>query len=850
VSHVYASPLLASVAGSHGYDTVDPSHFNRGLGSEEDFGTFWRALRDHAMGLMLDIVPNHMGADADENPWWREVLALGRRSRYAGWFDLDLDGPADDGRIVLPVLGAPLDEAIEAGDVYVEAGREPLEDGPVIRYQGRTFPLAPGTARRIDPSTAIREPAALAALLARQHYRLAYRGQGNAEVNYRRFFDVSQLVAVRQEDRAVFDAMHALILRTIARGREEGVPVALRVDHVDGLADPDEYLARLRVAVGPDTYVVVEKILARGEDLIASWPVAGESGYAFLDAVDGLFIDPRGVRGLRDVAVRGGERRLASFDRLARAGKREVLDTLFVAERDRLTRLARLVAARDGSAHGISGSDLQRAIVELTVALPVYRTYLRRGVDARARDARLIARAARDAAVATSSPAVRAAIRFLRDTLLSAGSPGVGLEPDPAANELIRRWQQLTGAVAAKGVEDTALYRDPSIPSRCEVGSNPGAPVTTVEAFHLAMRLRRRRWPVAMSTTSTHDTKRSEDARARLHVLSEIADEWLDRVERWRFWNARHRTAVGGRQAPALGDELAVYHALFALWPAGGWSGVDAAVIERIQRHALKSAREAKIHTDWLAPNDPYERSLRAFVVAVTRSHRSRFARDVAPFARFLAFHGALNALAEVVLKATAPGIPDVYQGSELWDPRLVDPDNRAVVDLAARADLLAALDAAAPAGRGSSAASLEHWEDGEVKLLVLSRALRFRGSLPDLFVRGRYVPLRVRGSKAEHVVAFARRFRADWAVVVVPRLTARLMGRRAGSDPGWPPERGTWGSTRVILPPRAPRRWRDALTFGIVTGRGRDGETTLLLADVLDGLPVSILAPAFEPSP
>ncbi len=842
VSHVYASPLLAGLTGGHGYDTVDPSRLSPELGTAADFEAFWSALRGHAMGLVLDIVPNHMAADPDQNPWWRDVLARGRRSRFAGWFDAEWDAPGLDGRVLVPVLGAPLEDVLAAGELTVDAVGPDGE--PAVRYFERTFPIAPGTATRADLAAARRDPGALAALLDRQPYRLAHWRIGNERINWRRFFDISSLVAVRQEVGAVFDATHRLVLRLVARGRSDGVPVALRVDHVDGLADPDAYLARLRDAAGPETHIVVEKILARGEQLPASWPVAGESGYAFLDAADGLFVDPDGVAALAEAPVRAGGEALLTFDELCRDGKRLVLTELFGAERERVTRLASRAASASAGTSDIGERDLRDALVALTAALPVYRTYLRPGLAAGTGDRRLIHRAARDAIGSSPSPSLRRAVRFLRDTMLSAATAGA--DPEPHVAELVRRWQQLCPAVTAKGVEDTALYRDPRVPSRAEVGSNPGAPVTTVDAFHSAMRRRRERWPGAMSTTSTHDTKRSEDARARLHVLSEIPDAWLERVERWHTWNAHHRRRVDGRDAPDPTEELTAYHALLALWPASGWRGVDRTLVERLQRHVVKSAREAKVHTDWLAPVPAYERALRAFVASVTASRRSRFAEDLAPFAGSMSFHGALNALAATVLTITAPGFPDVYQGSELWDPRLVDPDNRAPVDLAGRTARLAAIDAASVDVTRGIPALMERWQDGGLKLLVLSRALRFRRRQPGLFACGRYVPLRVRGRQAEHAVAFARRSRADWAVAVVPRLTVRLTGASVGSDPSWPVGRAIWGSTAVVLPSGAPTRWRDALTGGAVAApaRARDGERVLRLADLLSQLPVSVLSP------
>jgi malto-oligosyltrehalose synthase len=840
---VYASPLLASVPGGHGYDIVDPTRLSPELGSDEDFEALWAPLRDHGMGLVLDIVPNHLAADADHNPWWRDVLARGRRSRFARWFDIDWDAPTLDGRVLVPVLGATLEEVLEAGEIGMESlGRGRASSGaePVVRYLDRTFPIAEGTATPAELRAASRLPGALAAILDRQPYRLAHWRLANPTLNWRRFFDVPELVAIRQELPEVFEATHRLVLATVERGRSEGVPVGLRIDHVDGLADPLRYLERLRAATGPDTFIAVEKILARGEDIPRRWPVAGESGYAFIDAADGLFIDPGGLAGL-DVTAAAARGPLPPFVVVARDGKRQAIEELFGADRDRLTRIALRIAALDTSARNLAGRDIERAIVELTVALPVYRTYLGPGDPVRTSDRRIILRAARDATASASSPAVRHAVGFLRATMLSvAQAPADG---DVA--ELTRRWQQLCPAVTAKGVEDTALYRDPRVPSRAEVGSSPGDPVTTVRAFHDGMRSRHARWPGAMSASSTHDTKRSEDARSRLHVLSEVSDAWAERLDRWRRWNAPHRTTVHGSPAPDGMEEMGIYQALLAIWPARAWAGVDAALIERLQAYVRKAAREAKIHTGWLHPDHAYEAALRGFVAAITSSSRTRFARDLAAFARFLAFHGAIGGLAATVLKVAAPGVPDIYQGTELWNPRLVDPDNRAPVDFTVRDDLLASLDG--PGTPPNVPELREGWRDGRLKLLVLSRALRARGRHTDLFARGRYLPLRARGERPDHVVAFARRLGRGWAVVAVPRLSARLAGGLASTESSWPLGRQAWGTTVIELPDGAPTVWRDAFTDRLIRVRTHHGVPVLRVAEAFDALPVALLAPGAD---
>jgi (1->4)-alpha-D-glucan 1-alpha-D-glucosylmutase len=832
VSHVYASPLLASRSGGHGYDIVDPTRLDPRLGTPGDFEAFWRALAAHRMGVVLDVVPNHLAADPDENRAWRSVLALGRTSPFASWFDVVWNDPKTEGRVLLPVLPAPLAEAIAAAMVRMERD---ADDEVVVRLGHQTFPTAPGSVSSRDARAAARDPDAFADVLERQHYVLAYWREGNAHVNYRRFFDLPWLVAVRQEDPAVFEATHALVFDLVRRGRVDGVPVGLRVDHVDGLADPDTYLRRVAEATG--AYVVVEKILTGREELPDGWPVAGDSGYAFMDAVDGSCVAPGAPERMDRATHAVGMDPMPAFVRTARDAKRVVIAQLFGAELDRLVRLASGVIVPERT-RPFTADDVRIAIVELTVALPVYRTYLRTGAPVRPFDARLLRDAAREA-LAAGPRSIRPVIDAVHRTLMSAPmSSGDG-------GEFIRRWQQFCVAVAAKGVEDTALYRDLRVPSRNEVGADPGHPAIGVAGFHRRMARRSRRWPGALSASSTHDSKRSGDARARLHVLTEMPDAWAERVERWTAWNRPHRRLVGGRPAPSPLDELVVYEALVAIWPmASPVSGADDRLVERLQRHAVKAAREAKVDTDWLDPDRAYEDALVGFVAGILRARRGRFVRDVSAFVRTLAPWGALGSLAATVLQVAAPGVPDIYQGTETWSLQLVDPDNRGPVDLGEPRAALTALDAQAghAADPDVLARLVETYEDGRLKLYVLSRSLRLRDANRDLFRAGRYLPIEADGRHRGHVVAFARRRRDRWAIAAVPRLAASVIGASGG--PPWPVGSASWGRTALVLPPGAPQRWRDAFSGSIVRVRTRDGAPVLRLQDLFATLPVTLLEP------
>ena len=663
VGDLYLSPIMTARPGSaHGYDVCDPTRVNPELGGAEALERLAADLRRLGMGLLADVVPNHMAAD-HRNPWWWDVLARGRASASAHWFDIDWDAPGADGRLVLPILGDGRAGAIAAGDLRL------LDEGGGLRvaYFDQRFPVADGTAA--DDVEAV---------LAAQHYRL--EDWRTAEPNYRRFFDIADLPAVAVEHADVFAATHAEIGRLV----REGIVTGLRIDHVDGLHDPQEYLARLRDATG-GAYVVVEKILARDESLPPAWATAGTTGYDFLALAGGLFVAPEGFARLH-----ARHRRLTglpdAFSEIAAAAKRKVLDGILAPD------LARVV--REGK--GVVDADTVR---DMTVKLDVYRTY------------------ARDAA------------------------------------PHLLRWQQLTGAVAAKGVEDTALYIDTALTARSEPGCTPDWPFTDAAEFHRRMAERAGGHP--LNATSTHDTKRSEDVRMRISALSELADDWIDAVARWRALNS----------GPDANEEWLLYQTLLGAWP------IDA---ERMCRFMRKALREAGVHTSWTAPDDAYEADVAAFVESLLAS--AAFTDELAAFARRAAAIGERSSLALLVLKLAAPGVPDIYWGNEDWDLSLVDPDNRRPVAFTPRES---------------------------AKVAVTRAGLELRRRDPELFARGAYVPLDVAGRRADRVVAFARVHEDRWVIAAVARLTAGLE---------------SWADTRVVLPEDAPARWHDTLTDAAVT--------------------------------
>ena len=770
VSHLYPSPCLQARAGSsHGYDVVDFERANEELGGEENFRLLGRALKRHRMGLLLDVVANHMAMDGRENRWWWDVLEKGRASRYAAFFDIEWDEVAARGGLLLPVLADRYERVLAAGEIRVAREGET----PLVRYGDCAFPVAPGSLSApggddgaLDDEIARinAEPARLDALLKRQTYRLAHWRRAERELPYRRFFDIDDLVALRMEAPRVFAATHARVLRWLEERAIEGI----RVDHVDGLRDPETYLRRLRGA-REDAWIVVEKILAPGEQLPASWPVDGTTGYEFLNRIGGLFVDPSSEGPLTELyAEFTGE--AADYRSVLIEKKRLVLDDLLTSDLQRLVRLLGEVCARHHCEH--ETADLAAALREVAAQLPVYRSYVRpESEEARPEDEEAVT-AAVNAARDARRDVPADVFSFLRDILLLR--VGGDLEA-----ELTLRFQQLTGPAMAKGAEDTAFYCFNRFVALNEVGGDPAHFGISAGAFHRACVDAQRRAPRGLLATSTHDTKRSEDVRARLALLSEIPEAWAAAVRRWSARNERHRRA----DLPDRNAEYLLYQTLVGAWPIG---------VGRAKAYMEKAAREAKVYTSWRRRDSSYEEALRSFVEGVLGDEG--FRSDLEGFVSPLIAPGRVNGLAQTLAKLMAPGVPDLYQGTELWDLSLVDPDNRWPVDFAARRRLLAELD------REAVESIWKRADEGLPKLWLIRRALALRARCPQLFgPEADYTPIAARGARREHVVAFARGGRI---VTAFPRLVLRL-----GGD---------WRDTRLELP---PRRWRNQLTGDLIAG-------------------------------
>jgi (1->4)-alpha-D-glucan 1-alpha-D-glucosylmutase len=925
VTDLYASPLLQAREGSaHGYDVTDPARLNRELGDEEAFAELTAALQQHEMGLLLDIVPNHMAAST-ENPWWADVLQNGPASPYAAWFDIDWRPwrPGLTDKVLLPVLGAPYGRELETQKLSLVLE----EDGFFVRYYDKRFPLKPASYAGVlshrleelvtasgkdhpavpafmelielfrtlpapdkdDFASAFRQAVrrlrslyhtqprirdflegtlqslngrqddprsfdTLDRLLAQQHYRLAFWRAAHREINYRRFFDISDLVSVRVEEENVFAATHARILQLAAAGSITG----LRIDHIDGLLDPEGYLRRLQEHLGAagaaiPFYIVAEKILANGEALPPEWPVSGTTGYDFLNAVNGLFCDRRGAGTLDETYRRfGGVEE--DFSAVVYARKRQVLEELFPGEVRRLAWQLSRLAEQDRHGCDLTLPELEQAVIEVTAWLPVYRTYIR-NFHVTARDRRYVERAV--TAAVERTPAAGPACAFLRRVLLLEFPDHLPAEGKREWLRFAMRWQQLTGPVMAKGYEDTALYVYNRLVSLNEVGGNPQTAGVSVAEFHARNRAVQERGPHTLNATSTHDTKRSEDVRARINVLSEIPGLWAEKLSRWRDWNHSRKPVVDGRPVPDGNMELLIYQTLVGAWPLS--EGEVPAFKERLQTYLVKAAREAKTHTSWLNPRSEYEDALTAFATAILEPGEDNlFLRDFLEFQKIAAFFGALNSLAQVLLKITAPGVPDFYQGTELWNLSLVDPDNRRPVDFKTRAELLAALQEREAHGLPLLVQELlETWEDGRVKLYLTYKALHFRRANRELFAAGEYLPVEVTKPGDEHACAFARRLGDRWVLVAVPRLPVRLQeaGRatpaEAAADrpPVLKPPLGeaAWGETSLILPENSPDRWHNVLTgealAAALPAGTASGSKILPLACVFRSFPAALLA-------
>jgi (1->4)-alpha-D-glucan 1-alpha-D-glucosylmutase len=839
ITHLYASPFMKARKGStHGYDIVDHTVINPELGGEAGFERLSDALKRHGLGLILDFVPNHVGVHFADNPWWLDVLEWGPASPHAASFDIDWEllPYRARGGVLLPIIGSSYGEALENGEIELrydvgegsfsawyfehrlpiapqrygeilraivkEAGAEDELAGKQLldlasRHTGPRRPsrddapafkaelkgIAGGAdiiARGLDAYRAGADRGSqtlvLHHLLERQHYKLGQWRLASSEINYRRFFDVNSLAGLRVEDAGTFDAIHRLVKRLIAGGRLQG----LRLDHIDGLRDPAQYFQRLRRLIreaqgtNEPFYLVIEKILGEHEQLHRFAGVHGTTGYEWLNVISQVLVDGKGFEPLDEIwrQVSNVSPRL---EPVLLQAKRRVLETLLTSEFTVLTRLLARIAGGHYSTRDFSADSLRQALELYVLHFPVYRTYLTPAGPS-AHDRALISETI-EKARKNWFGADEGIFDFLRDTLnLDLIAPGRVPHSKPRVRRFALKLQQFTGPMMAKSLEDTAFYRYHRLLALNEVGGDPAAGMLGVETFHTMMRMRAKAWPHGMTATATHDTKRGEDARARLLALAELPGEWASAVGRWKILNAPHLSVEGGMRSPSAAFEYMLYQTLVGAWPL---AGRDEAFLERMQAYALKAAREGKQETSWLNPHAAYEAGLRAFLARILDPELSaEFLGSLQSFTQRTSLLGALNSLSQITLKATMPGVPDFYQGTEFWDFSLVDPDNRRPVDFVARASALAPIEAP------DWETLAPNWTDGRIKLAWTRHLLRQRSELADIFAHGDYQPLEVVGPHRDHVIAFARRHGGDAVIIAVGKSLAPLtQGGRVWPD-------------------------------------------------------------------
>jgi (1->4)-alpha-D-glucan 1-alpha-D-glucosylmutase len=893
VSDVYASPILKARKGSlHGYDVVDPGALNPELGEGSDYEELVMELKKLGLGWLQDIVPNHMAFDAD-NDLLGDVLENGSRSPYFEYFDVWWDHPYTSmkGRLLAPFLGKFYGESLEEGEIRLLYDRK----GFRVSYYDLSFPLKIESYTHVltyrletlkkklgrnhpefvkllavlyvlrtlssregedegyeqtsfikntlweiytrseeihafieenlrifngvkDPRERVRR---LGPLLSEQLFRLSFWKVATEEINYRRFFSINDLISLRVEKEEVFRRVHGFLFKLVGEGKVTG----LRVDHIDGLYDPRGYLDRLTEA-GQGIYTVVEKILGSEEGLPLEWPVQGTTGYDFLNRVNGLFCRRENERSCTKgyssfTGLRHG------FGDLVTEKKVLILERHMTGDVDNLAHQLKDLSSKDRYGSDITLYGLKRALTEVMASFPVYRTYVR-SQEVRPEDRSSIHQAVEKAR--QRNPGLRYELDFVERFLLLEFSKDLSEEEKAGRLAFVMRFQQFTGPLMAKGLEDTALYVYNRLVSLNEVGGNPERFGIPLEEFHVYNLNRLKHWPHALSATGTHDTKRGEDVRARINALSEIPDQWEKQIKEWSRINRKRKRRVKGFEVPDRNDEYFLYQTLVGAWPFEERELPEMA--KRTKDYAIKAVREAKVHTAWLKPDGDYEDAYLSFLDEILEPGNP-FLQVFLPFQRKVAHCAVYTGLSQTLIKITSPGVPDFYQGCELWDLNLVDPDNRRPVDYDRRKAFLKDIKARAEKGTAPLIGELlSTKEDGRVKLYLIHKALKVRRENPLLFREGDYVPLDTAGPFKDHVVAFGRCREGKWAVTVAPRFFLALAGE--GNQPLGVE---TWKDTALLLPEQAPQRWKNALTGEPVIGGGR-----LSVAEIFGVFPAALL--------
>jgi (1->4)-alpha-D-glucan 1-alpha-D-glucosylmutase len=895
ISDLYASPIFKARQGSpHGYDAVDQNQVNPDLGPESDFEELAMEVAKHELGWLQDIIPNHM-AYSHENTMLMDILEKGQASKYYTFFDVEWEHPYEGirDRVLSPFLGTFFGEALENGQiklVYDHSGlwvtyfdlkfplkiesyldifthdlgrlknslgsehsdftkllgivyvlkNLPSQERNQERYAEMTF--AKGMLwelystnekikRFIDSNISLfngdpESPVSftlLDNLLSEQHFRLSFWKVATEEINYRRFFNINDLICLKIEDETVFNHTHSLVFTLLKEGKVSG----LRIDHIDGLYDPTTYLAKLREEVG-QTFIVAEKILGLGEQLPLVWPIQGTTGYDFLNYLNGIFLKKDNERSFSRIYSRFSNLR-TSLEELLYEKKKLILEKDMAGDVDNIANLLKKASSRDRHGGDITLYGLKMAMIEVMARFPVYRTYISEVVF---RDEDHLHISAAVGKALQNNPRLMHELQFIRRFLFLERGDYLSDEEKKRCLHFVMRFQQFTGPLMAKGFEDTTLYIHNRLLSLNEVGGFPQTFGISLEEFNDFIQSRNDVWPHSLNATSTHDSKRGEDVRARLNVLSELPEEWEAHIRKWSKINSKQKRKIDGLRAPDKNDEYFIYQTLVGAFPFGD---EDYSVfVERIQSYVVKAVREAKVHTAWLKPDHAYEEACVSFVNRLLESSpQNQFRREFLPFQRKVAFYGIFNSLSQVLLKVTTPGVPDFYQGAELWDLNLVDPDNRRPVNFETRRAMLRDINDGVRGDISSFIAELLRTkEDGRIKLFLIHMALKARRQNPQAFREGRYIPLEVAGTFREHIVAFARNHRKSWAVTVAPRFLVALV-----SNGKYPLGTEVWHDTQVLLPEGSPLEWNNMFTGEIIGNRN-----ALRIGEVFQRLPVALL--------
>ncbi|MCX7594944.1 MAG: malto-oligosyltrehalose synthase [Fischerella sp.] len=895
ISNLYASPILTPRKGStHGYDTVNPNEINPELGGKERFLELIEELKQLNIGWVQDIVPNHMAFDS-QNHMLADVLENGSDSQYRDYFDIDWyhHYPENQGKVLAPFLGKFCGDCLESGELQLQYE----ENGLTINYYSLKFPIRIESYSQVftydlgrlrdklgrdhphfmkllsvlymlkyipsgeegrerydqiiiikrmlwelwNESSDVREfieenirifngepgnPESfnhLENLLSEQFFRLAYWKVGNEELNYRRFFTVNDLISIKVEDEKVFNTTHACILKLV----QEQIVSGLRIDHIDGLYDPAQYLNRLREQA-PEAYLVVEKILEPQEELPINWPIQGTTGYDFLNQVNGIFCQQSTVQEF-DAIYHGFLGRKVSCEELIDQNKRLIISKHLAGDIDNLAHQLKKISGRYRYASDFTMYGLKAALVEILALFPVYRTYISSAGASKA-DREYIQQVMTQAK--QNIPNFLNELSFIEKFLILDIDEHLSQEDQQQWLHFLMRLQQFTGPLMAKGVEDTVLYVYNRLISLNEVGSHPTHFGISLDDFHSFNQQRFSQWPHAMNATSTHDTKRGEDMRARINVLSEIPQEWENNLKQWREINAPHKEAVSGQDVPTPNDEYFFYQSLIGAFPFQDEEYPD--FVERIQQYIIKAIREAKVHTAWIKPDTAYENAFTNFAERVLKDRDNNpFLQAFRPFQRKIQHYGILNSLSQTLLKVTAPGLPDFYQGTELWDLSMVDPDNRRPVDFEIRKNYLQHIKAKAAENISNLIAELlKTPEDGRVKLFLTYQLLQARRQNLDVFQRGAYVKLTVAGSLKSHIITFARELGEKKIIAIAPRFLTSLV-----KEGEYPLGEQVWQETRIVPPTGSSGVWQDA-----ITGQQVQGEDTLWVREILQKFPVALL--------